>query len=246
MALKSINPTQTNAWQKLTQHFAEIKDVRLKKLFNGNPHRKEDFTINFNDFSVDYSKNNITQETISHLIELANEVDLQDAIEKCFRGEKINETEERALLHSALRTQKNNPILVNGIDVLPEIKNTLSQIKTFTNNVVSGVWKGYTDKKITDIVNIGIGGSDLGPDMVVDALKYYKNHLNVHFVSNIDGDHVQEIIKKLNPETSLFVIVSKTFTTQETLTNATTIRKWFLESADEEAIKKHFVAYLRI
>ncbi len=242
MTLKRINPIQTNAWQELTQHFTETKDIHLKKLFNENSHRKEDFTVNFNDFSVDFSKNNITQETVNHLIELANEVDLQDAIEKCFSGEKINETEERAVLHSALRTQKNSLILVDGIDILPEIKQTLSQIKNFTNSVISGVWKGYTNKKITDIVNIGIGGSDLGPDMVVDALKYYKNHLNVHFISNIDGDHVQEIIKKLNPETTLFVIVSKTFTTQETLTNVTTIRKWFLETADEKAIKKHFVA----
>lgn len=242
MTLKSINPTETNTWQKLTQHFAEIKDVHLKKLFYENPDRKEDFTINFNDFSVDYSKNRITQETINQLVKLANEVDLQDAIDKYFGGEEINETEERAVLHTALRTQKNNPIIVDGINVLPEIKSTLSKIETFTNNVVSGNWKGYTNKKITDVVNIGIGGSDLGPDMVVDALKYYKNHLNIHFVSNIDGDHVQEIIKNLNPETTLFVIVSKTFTTQETLTNATTIRKWFLENADENAIKKHFVA----
>ncbi|MCF6280425.1 MAG: glucose-6-phosphate isomerase [Flavobacteriaceae bacterium] len=242
MALKSINPTKTNSWQKLTQHFAEIKDIHLKKLFRENPDRKEEFTIRFNDFSLDFSKNKITQETINHLVALANEVDLQDAIDKCFSGEEINETEERAVLHTALRTQKNNPIIVDGISVLPEIKSALSKIEKFTNNVVSGNWKGYTNKKITDIVNIGIGGSDLGPDMVVDALKYYKNHLNVHFVSNIDGDHVQEIIKKLNPETTLFVIVSKTFTTQETLTNATTIRKWFLETTDEEAIKKHFVA----
>ena len=242
MSLKSINPTQTKSWQKLTKHFAEIKEIHINKLFKENPHRKEDFTINFNDFSIDFSKNNITQKTINQLVELANEVGLQDAIEKCFGGEKINETEERAVLHSALRTQKNNPIIVDGIDVLPEIKQSLSQIKTFTDSVVSGTWKGYTDKKITDIVNIGIGGSDLGPDMVVDALKYYKNHLNVHFVSNVDGDHVQEVIKNLNPETTLFVIVSKTFTTQETLTNATTIRKWFLETAAEIAIKKHFVA----
>ncbi len=242
MALKSINPTQTKSWKKLTKHFTEIKDVHLKKFFNDNSQRKQDFTINFNDFSIDFSKNRITQETIDLLVELANEVDLQDAIDKCFSGDKINETEERAVLHSALRTQKKDPIFVDGIDVLPEIKQTLSQIENFTNKVVSGSWKGYTNKKITDIVNIGIGGSDLGPDMVVDALKYYKNHLNVHFVSNIDGDHVQEIIKKLDPETTLFVIVSKTFTTQETLTNASTIRKWFLETADENAIKKHFVA----
>ena len=242
MALKSINPTETNAWKKLTQHFAEVKAVHLKKLFSENPHRKEEFTINFNDFSVDFSKNRITQETINHLVELADEVDLQDAIDKYFGGGKINETEGRAVLHTALRSQTNDSVLVDGVNIKPQIKNALSKIENFTNKVVSGTWKGYTNKKITDIVNIGIGGSDLGPDMVVDALKYYKNHLNVHFVSNIDGDHVQEIIKVLNPETTLFVIVSKTFTTQETLTNATTIRKWFLKNADENAIKKHFVA----
>ncbi len=242
MALKNVNPTQTDAWKKLAQHFKTIKNVHLRDLFLKSPNRKENFTINFNDFSVDYSKNRIAQETIDQLIELANEVDLQDAIAKYFGGDEINETEKRAVLHTALRTQNNNPILVDGVDILPEIKQTLHKIEAFTDKVISGEWKGYTNKKITDIVNIGIGGSDLGPDMIVDALKYYKNHLNIHFVSNIDGDHVQEIIKNLNPETTLFVIVSKTFTTQETLTNANTIRKWFLESADENAIKKHFVA----
>ncbi len=242
MALKKINPTQTEAWGKLAQHFDRIKSVHLRELFRNNSTRKEDFTLNFSDFLVDYSKNRIDKETIDLLVQLANEVDLKDAISKYFDGDEINETEERAVLHTALRTQSENPVLVDGENVLPEIKNALSKIESFTNKVVSGEWKGYTDKKITDVVNIGIGGSDLGPDMVVDALKYYKNHLNVHFVSNIDGDHVQEIIKKLNPETTLFVIVSKTFTTQETLTNSNTIRKWFLETANEEAIKKHFVA----
>lgn len=242
MALKSINPTQTEAWTKLTTHFESIKSSHLRDLFHQDTDRKNKFTLNFSDFSVDYSKNRIDQETMDLLIQLANEVDLKDAIQKYFDGDEINETEERAVLHTALRAQSNEAVLVDGENVRPEIKNALSKIESFTNKVVSGGWKGYTNKKITDVVNIGIGGSDLGPDMVVDALKFYKNHLNVHFVSNIDGDHVQEVIKNLNPETTVFVIVSKTFTTQETLTNANTIRKWFLETADEDAIKKHFVA----
>ena len=242
MALKNINPTHTEAWTKLTAHFESIKNTHLRDLFNQDADRKNKFSLNFSDFSVDYSKNRIDQETMDLLIQLANEVDLKDAISKYFGGDEINETEERAVLHTALRTQSENPVLVDGENVLPEIKSALSKIENFTNKVVSGDWKGYTDKKITDVVNIGIGGSDLGPDMVVDSLKFYKNHLNVHFVSNIDGDHVQEVIKNLNPETTLFVIVSKTFTTQETLTNANTIRKWFLETADETAISKHFVA----
>jgi len=242
MALKSINPTKTEAWSKLAQHFEATKNIHLRELFNNDADRKNNFTLNFADFSVDYSKNRIDQKTMDLLIQLANEVDLKDAISKYFGGDIINETEGRAVLHTALRSQSDEAVLVDGENVKPEIKKTLAKIEAFTNKVVSGEWKGYTDKKITDVVNIGIGGSDLGPDMVVDALKYYKNHLNVHFVSNIDGDHVQEIIKVLNPETTLFVIASKTFTTQETLTNANTIRKWFLESASEEAIKKHFVA----
>lgn len=242
MALKNINPTQTEAWQKLSVHFKEIKETHLRNLFNENPTRKEDFSLAFNDFSIDLSKNRITQETLKHLIDLANQSELKDAISQYFGGEEINQTEGRAVLHTALRNQSNNAVLVDGKDVMPEVAETLSKIENFTNKVVSGEWKGHTNKSITDIVNIGIGGSDLGPDMVVDSLKYYKNHLNVHFVSNIDGDHVQEVLKNLNRETTLFVIASKTFTTQETLTNAQTIRKWFLETADEEAIAKHFVA----
>jgi glucose-6-phosphate isomerase len=242
MALKNINPTQTNAWKNLSAHFEDIKGTHLRTLFTDNPNRKEDYTINFNDFSIDLSKNRIDDTTLKNLVSLAEETELKDAISQYFGGEEINETEGRAVLHTALRNQSNTPVLVDGVDVMPEVNKTLQKIQDFTNEVVSGNWKGYTNKSITDVVNIGIGGSDLGPDMVVDALKYYENHLNVHFVSNIDGDHVQEIIKNLNTETTLFVIVSKTFTTQETITNASTIRKWFLESANEDAIRKHFVA----
>jgi glucose-6-phosphate isomerase len=240
--MKNINPTTTAAWNKLTNHYSSIKDTHLKKLFSENNNRKNDFTLNVNDFEFDYSKNRITQETIDLLLELAHEVDLKSAMNAYFSGDKINETENRAVLHTALRSQLDDAILVDGVNVKPEIKAALHKIEIFTNKVVSGEWKGFTNKSITDVVNIGIGGSDLGPDMIVESLKYYKNHLNVHFVSNIDGDHVQEVIKNLNPETTLFVIVSKTFTTQETLTNATTIKKWFLKSASANDVAKHFVA----
>ena len=242
MTMKNINPTETKAWQQLTTHYNDIKNVHLKSLSNGDGDRKNKFTINFNDFEFDYSKNRITEETLNHLLELANEVDLKSAINAQFSGEKINQTEKRAVLHTALRNQSNNEIFVDGKNIMPEVKEALNKMESFTNKVTSGEWKGYTGKSITDIVNIGIGGSDLGPDMIVESLKYYKNQLDVHFVSNIDGDHVQEVIKKLNPETTLFVIVSKTFTTQETLTNATTIKKWFLQTASESDVTKHFVA----
>ena len=240
--MKNINPTETKAWQKLQNHYNVIKNTHLKTFFNENNNRKNDFTLKFNDFEFDFSKNRINKETIDLLLELANEVDLKSAMDAYFSGEKINQTEKRAVLHTALRSQLNNAIFVDGENIMPSVKEALSKIEVFTNKVVSGSWKGYTNKSITDVVNIGIGGSDLGPDMVVESLKYYKNHLNVHFVSNIDGDHVQEVIKNLNPETTLFVIVSKTFTTQETLTNAITIKKWFLKSASESDVAKHFVA----
>jgi glucose-6-phosphate isomerase len=240
--MKNVNPTETKAWKKLSNHYNNLKDIHLKTLFNDHKNRKNDFTIHVNDFKFDYSKNRINKETIDLLLELANEVDLKSAMNAYFSGEKINQTEKRAVLHTALRSQLNNEVIVDGENVQPEIAAALAKIEVFTNKVVSGEWRGYTNKSITDIVNIGIGGSDLGPDMVVESLKYYKNHLNVHFVSNIDGDHVQEVIKNLNPETTLFVIVSKTFTTQETLTNATTIKKWFLKSASESDVAKHFVA----
>jgi len=240
--MKNINPTETKAWKKLENHYDAIKNTHLKTFFNENSNRKNDFTLNVNDFEFDYSKNRINQETIDLLVDLANEVDLKSAMDSYFSGEQINKTEKRAVLHTALRSQTDDEVFVDGVNVKPEIKAALNKIEGFTNKVVSGEWKGYTGKSITDVVNIGIGGSDLGPDMVVESLKFYKNQLNVHFVSNIDGDHVQEIIKNLNPETTLFVIVSKTFTTQETITNATTIKKWFLQSASEGDVTKHFVA----
>jgi len=242
MPLKNINPTQTNSWKSLTDHFKQIKDVEMKTLFKGNSDRKENFSLIFDEFKIDISKNRITEKTLKHLLDLANETELKDAIEKYFNGDKINETEGRSVLHTALRNQDGKPVLVSGEDVIPKVKATLNKIEIFTNQVVNGDFKGYTGKKITDVVNIGIGGSDLGPRMVVESLYFYKNHLKTHFVSNIDGDHVTEILKDLDPETTLFVIVSKTFTTQETLTNAETIKKWFLQSATENDIQYNFVA----
>lgn len=220
----------------------DIKDVHMKDLFNSDPERANKFTILWEDFYVDYSKNRITDQTLELLLDLANEIDLKDAIDKYFSGDKINQTEGRAVLHTALRASKSSKVFVDGKNVIPEIFEVKAKIREFTNKIVDGELKGYSNKPFTDVVNIGIGGSDLGPAMVVDTLKYYKNHLNMHFVSNVDGDHVNEIIKNLNPETTLFVIVSKTFTTQETISNATTIREWFLKFTNEDSIAKHFVA----
>ena len=242
MSLLNINPTNTNSWKQLEKHFSKMENNSIKEMFQNDEKRAEKFHIQWNDFLVDYSKNNINQETIDLLLNLADDVNLKDAISKYFAGDLINQTENRAVLHTALRAPENEVILVDGKNVMPEVFEVKNKIKNFTNEIVSGERKGYTEKPFTDVVNIGIGGSDLGPAMVVEALQYYKNHLNVHFVSNVDGDHVNEIIKKLNPETTLFVIVSKTFTTQETLTNSETIRAWFLKSAKHEDVAKHFVA----
>lgn len=239
--MKNSNPTKTVAWQKLTKHFQDIQQTTIKEYYK-DPNRQQDFSIEFGDLLVDFSKNRINKETIQLLIELAKEVGLKEAIESQFTGEIINVTENRAVLHTALRSNSDEPILVDGKNIKPQIQAALRKIKSFSNKVISGKWKGYTGKSITDIVNIGIGGSDLGPDMIVESLQFYKNQLNTHFVSNVDGDHVSEIIKKLHPETTLFVIVSKTFTTQETLSNAETIKNWFLKSATIFDIPKHFVA----
>lgn len=242
MALPNINPTETNSWKKLQEHFNSVKDIEMKALFEKDPERANKFTVKWDDFYVDFSKNRITEETFELLLELANDVKLKEAIKSQFSGEIINQTEGRAVLHTALRAPKQADFKFNGVNVMPEIYDVKKKIEVFTNEVVNGERKGFTGKAFTDIVNIGIGGSDLGPAMVVDALQYYKNHLKTHFVSNVDGDHVNEVIKKLNPETTLFVIVSKTFTTQETLSNANTLKAWFLKSAPENAIAKHFVA----
>jgi glucose-6-phosphate isomerase len=242
MALSAINPTQTIAWKKLQSHFETMKNVRMQDLFANEPTRAEKMHLEWNDFLVDYSKNIVTKETMDLLLELANEVHLKEAIAKYIGGDVINQTENRAVLHTALRAKENAFVQVDGVNVLPEIYAVKNKIKQFSNEIISGQRKGYTGKPFTDVVNIGIGGSDLGPAMIVEALQYYKNPLNVHFVSNVDGDHVNEILKKVNPETTLFVIVSKTFTTQETLSNAETIRSWFLQSAAQDDVAKHFVA----
>jgi len=242
--LKKTDPTHTKSWQALATHFEEIKDTHMKDLFHLDPRRFEKFSMRFNDILVDYSKNRITEKTRDLLVQLAEEVHLGDAIEKMFQGDSINETENRAVLHVALRNRRNHPIRVNGQDVMPEVNSVLAQMKIFSNSVNTGNWRGYSGKKITDIVNIGIGGSDLGPRMVTECLKpYARPGLSVYFVSNVDGTHITETLKLLNPETSLFLIASKTFTTQETMTNAESARKWFLSQAGDEAhIARHFVA----
>lgn len=242
MALNTINPTETTAWKKLQLHYSQMQKVSMTAMFQADTSRTEKFHLKWNDFLVDYSKNRINKETIDLLQQLANETGLKNAISDYFEGEIINQTENRAVLHTALRAKESAVINVDGVNVIPEVYAVKNKVKLFTNEVTSGQRTGYTGKPFTDVVNIGIGGSDLGPVMAVEALQFYKNHLNVHFASNVDGDHVNEIIKKLNPETTLFVIVSKTFTTQETLTNSETIKAWFLKSASQEDVAKHFVA----
>ena len=242
MALQSINPTQTKSWTKLKAHFEAVKDAHMKTWFAENPKRADEFTIQWEDFYVDFSKNRINSETMLLFKELAEELKLKDAISKYFEGDIINHTEGRAVLHTALRAPKEVKVFVDDKNVIPEIHEAKALIKNFSEAIINGTKKGYTNKTFTDIVNIGIGGSDLGPAMVVDSLAFYGNHLTPHFVSNVDGDHVNEVLKKLNPETTLFVIVSKTFTTQETLSNANTIREWFLKHATQKDVAKHFVA----
>ncbi len=242
MALQNTDPTNTPSWKKLQQQFEASKNQHLKELFEEDPDRAEKLNIQWEDFLVDFSKNKITEETLGLLLQLADEVHLKDAIKKYFEGDTINQTEGRAVLHTALRAKEDDTVLVDGVNVVPEVYQVKEHIKEFTNAVISGAKKGFTGKAFTDVVNIGIGGSDLGPAMVTEALKFYKNHLNVHFVSNVDGDHVHEVLRGLNAETTLFVVVSKTFTTQETLSNATTIKKWFLQYGTQADIAAHFAA----
>ena len=241
MSLKKINPIKTETWSKLKTHFNEIENKEIKNLLSSRSD-PSCFNLKWNDFNVDISKNRIDNTTLNLLLDLAKECELEDAISKQFQGEIINETEKRAVLHTAIRTDGNENINVDGLNVVPSILEARSKIKSFTNDIISGDIKGYTGKPFTDVVNIGIGGSDLGPVMVVEALKYYSSRLKPHFVSNVDGDHVLEIIKNLNPETTLFIIVSKTFTTQETISNANTIKDWLISKLDENAISKHFAA----
>ncbi|MGX3067640.1 glucose-6-phosphate isomerase [Ursidibacter arcticus] len=240
--MQKINPTQTFAWNALEQHKNE--NLTITQLFAEDPERFKHYSLRFEDqILVDFSKNAINQQTLSLLRQLADECGLKSATYAMFNGEKINRTENRAVLHTALRNRSNTPVEVDGKDVMPEVNAVLAKMKDFCERVISGEWKGYTGKAITDVINIGIGGSDLGPYMVTEALRPYKNHLNMHFVSNVDGTHIAETLRKVNPETTLILVASKTFTTQETMTNALSARDWLLASAkDKSAVAKHFVA----
>lgn len=244
MVLPRRNPTQTDAWAALESHYQGIKAVHMRELFARDPERFNRFSLRFEDMLLDYSKNIITAETLSLLLQLARETGVPEAIEMMFRGEKINETEDRAVLHTALRNRSNAPVWVDGRDVMPAVNAVLEQMKAFCEKIHSGTWRGYTGKAITDIVNIGIGGSDLGAVMVTEALRpYWKDGIRAHFVSNVDGTHIAETLRRVNPETALFIISSKTFTTQETMANAFSARQWFLKAAGAEShVAKHFVA----
>lgn len=238
------NPLETSAWQQLQSHYEQIRNRSIKDFFREDEGRFEKFSISFGDIFFDYSKNLLSEETRSLLLDLARESQVKEAIDAMFTGEKINRTENRSVLHVALRNRGNQPIYSDGKDVMPEVNRVLGHMKEFSRRVHSGEWKGYTGQKITNIVNIGIGGSDLGPVMVTEALKpYWKEGMQAYFVSNVDGTHMAETLKKVSPENTLFLVASKTFTTQETMTNANTARQWFLSAAKEEAhIAKHFVA----
>lgn len=239
--LSKINPTQTNSWKALDEHFGG-NDFDLRSLFHYNPNRFNEFSLQKDNYLFDYSKNLIDSRTKDLLLQLAEESQLKDAISRMFSGDKINETEGRAVLHTALRDFSDREILVDGENIKPQIKRVLDHMKTFSEKIISGEHKGFSGKEITDVVNIGIGGSDLGPVMVCSALKHFKTRLNVHFVSNVDGNHIAEVVKNLNPETTLFIIASKTFTTQETMTNANSAKDWFLKAGKHEDVAKHFVA----
>jgi glucose-6-phosphate isomerase len=241
--LPTVNPTTTKSWRKLTKHHKSIKSVEMKTLFAQNPKRFEQMSMRFEDILLDYSKNIATDETLTLLTKLAKECGLKAAIDAMFKGEAINVTENRAVLHTALRNRSNKPVMVDGKNIMPDVNAVLKRMEQFSEKVIAGNWKGFTGKSITDVVNIGIGGSDLGPVMVTEALKPYANHLKIHFVSNVDATHLAEVAKKINFETTLFLVASKTFTTQETMANAQSARQLFLDVAkDENHIKKHFIA----
>jgi len=241
--LPNIDFTTTQAYKYLADHYIDITDQSIKDYFKSDKERFKKFSIQFEDILVDYSKNRITDETFALLIQLARECMVKDAIGDMFSGQVINATEQRPVLHIALRNRSNTPIYVDGKDVMPDVNKVLEQMKTFSEKIISGEWKGFTGKPITDIVNVGIGGSDLGPVMVTEALRPYKNHLEMHFVSNVDGTHIAETLKVVNPETTLFLIASKTFTTQETMTNAQSAKDWLLANGGkQEDVAKHFVA----
>lgn len=242
--LHKINPTETKVWSKLTQHYMSMQNVTLKELFADDDKRFPKYSMEFENIFFDYSKNLVNDETMSLLNELAVETKVRESIQMMFNGCKINETEERSVLHTALRNRSNSPVMIDGKDIMIDINAVLEKMRDFSNQVRNGEWKGVTGKAITDIVNIGIGGSDLGPVMVCNALKYYsRGNLTTHFISNVDGTHTVETLKRLDPETTLIIVVSKTFTTQETMANAETAKDWILKNIDDEdSIAKHFVA----
>lgn len=240
--MKNINPTQTEAWSTLKSQFEKIRSQEMKQMFANDPNRAQEFKIEWEDFYVDFSKNRINKEILESLNSLARECDLKNAIQSYFRGDAINETENRPVLHTALRAKEEDVVRVDGENVMKEVASAKLKMKQFSAEVISGSKKGFTGKAFTDVVNIGIGGSDLGPVMITESLKFYKNHLEVHYISNVDGDHVHQTLRDLNPETTLFLVVSKTFTTQETLSNANTARNWFKKHAPAEEVSKHFVA----
>lgn len=240
--LPKVSFADTASFFKLEAHAERMKKTSMRELFEDRERFKK-FNICFENILLDYSKNKIDSQVMASLVDLANECKLDEAIDAMFSGSEINETEGRAVLHTALRSQNDFPIEVDGENIMPDIREVQEQMQSFTEKIVSGSWKGYSGKAIQHVVNIGIGGSDLGPVMVTEALKAYSNHLQLHFVSNVDASHIAEAFKKIDPETTLFIIASKTFTTQETMTNAHTARKWFLENGgSEKAIEKHFVA----
>ena len=241
--LPAINPAETNSWQQLTAHFLSMQATHLRELFEEDQGRFEKFQIKLNDILLDYSKNIVNEETMDLLLDLASEVQLKDSIDAMFSGDKINQTEHRSVLHIALRNISNTPVHEKGQDVMPQVRAVLEQMKSFSDRLLDGTWKGYSEKAITDIVNIGIGGSDLGPLMVTEALRPYHKNITPHFVSNVDGTHIEETLKKLDPASTLFIIASKTFTTQETMTNAESAKTWFLAKTDGRGdVARHFVA----
>lgn len=242
MTLPKINPLKTKSWGDLINHFNKIQSQPISHFFANDSNRFENFSIKFDDILLDYSKNRINNETLEIFEKLTEEIKLEDAVKSYFNGEKINETEKRAVLHTAIRNQNNEKLIHDGINIIEKIKIERQRVFKFSNEIINGNYLGFSGKKISTIVNVGIGGSDLGPKMITESLRFYRNHLNIKFISNIDGDHVFDLLEVLDPETTVFVIVSKSFTTQETLTNGETIKKWFIEKTNKQAVSKHFVA----
>ena len=242
MTLPRINPLKTKSWEKLKNHFNKIKSTSISDLFVNDPNRFKNFSINFENLLLDFSRNRINDETLDIFEELADEIKLSEAIKSYFNGEKINETEGRGVLHTAVRNQSNNKLIHDGVNIIEKIKTERERVFKFSNEIITGNYLGFSGKRISTIVNVGIGGSDLGPKMVTEALEFYRNHLNIRFISNVDGDHIHGLLEVLDPETTLFIIVSKSFKTQETLTNGETIKRWFIKKTNKDAVSKHFVA----